>query len=60
MIYQYLSYTNVPSAALTEQSPLKPVGSAGEVAKMIVFLADDAASYITGADLVMDGRMVLA
>jgi peroxisomal 2,4-dienoyl-CoA reductase len=37
------------------QNPLKRPGSTTEVAQAVLFLASDAASYITGATLVVDG-----
>jgi NAD(P)-dependent dehydrogenase (short-subunit alcohol dehydrogenase family) len=36
-------------------TPLRRAGSPGEVAQAVVFLASDEASYITGADLAIDG-----
>jgi gluconate 5-dehydrogenase len=42
-------------AALAARIPLGRVGGAGEVANAIIFLASDAASYITGQVLAVDG-----
>lgn len=44
---------------LAEIVPLKKIGVPEDVAKMVVFLSSDNASYITGADFVMDGGMTL-
>lgn len=43
-----------------EKVPLKEMGKAEDVAKMVSYLTSDAAKFITGADFIMDGGMVLA
>ncbi|MBL7774741.1 MAG: SDR family oxidoreductase, partial [Saprospiraceae bacterium] len=40
---------------IADRVPLKRFGRAEEVASAILFLASDDASYITGAELVVDG-----
>ena len=41
------------------QIPLKKIGTADDVAKMVSYLCGDAASFITGAEIIMDGGMSL-
>lgn len=44
-------------AKMVEQIPLKRIGSAGEVAEAVAFLASDKAAYITGQVISVDGGM---
>ena len=41
--------------AMTEKVPMGRIGSVDEVAHAVLFMASDDASYITGAELVVDG-----
>jgi NAD(P)-dependent dehydrogenase (short-subunit alcohol dehydrogenase family) len=44
---------------LSATVPLRKIGTPEDVAKMVVYLSGEQASYITGADLLMDGGMTL-
>src|SRR5450755_1011753 len=44
-------------AAVAEATPMKRIGQPGEVGHVVLFLASDAASYITGQVLAIDGGM---
>lgn len=43
-----------------DKVPLKKMGTSEDVAKMVSYLSSEAATFITGADFIMDGGMVLA
>lgn len=44
---------------LVDAIPLKKMGDPAAVAKLVAFLCDDAASFITGAEVIADGGMIL-
>ena len=44
---------------LTNTIPLKKIGTAEDVAKLVTYLSDEGASFITGSEFVIDGGMTL-
>jgi NAD(P)-dependent dehydrogenase (short-subunit alcohol dehydrogenase family) len=44
---------------IIDRIPLKKIGSAGDVGKMVAYFCGPAADFITGAEIVMDGGMKL-
>lgn len=42
-------------ATLVAQTPLRRMGTADEIAKVVEFLCSEAASFVTGTDLLVDG-----
>ncbi|HEY1871462.1 MAG TPA: SDR family oxidoreductase [Chitinophagaceae bacterium] len=39
--------------------PLKKIGKAEDVGKMVAYFSSEASSFITGAEIIMDGGMSL-
>lgn len=44
---------------MIDKIPLKKIGSARDVGKMVAYFCGSAAEFITGAEIVMDGGMRL-
>ena len=51
--------TDDDRAALSDETPLGRIGKAEEVAKTILFLCDEGASFITGQVLGISGGLVI-
>jgi NAD(P)-dependent dehydrogenase (short-subunit alcohol dehydrogenase family) len=49
----------MPAGVSFDHLPLGRVGEVEDIAAMVAFLASDAASYITGAEVVIDGGATL-
>jgi 3alpha(or 20beta)-hydroxysteroid dehydrogenase len=61
-VHPGMTYTPMTAAAGIEQgegkypnTPMGRVGEAHEIAGAVVFLLSDAASYVTGAEIAVDG-----
>ena len=54
------SLNEAARGAALENIPLKRYGNAAEVAAVVCFLASDAAAYITGQTIAVDGGMVMS
>lgn len=44
---------------IIDRVPLRQMGQAADVGKMVAYLSSEAASFITGSEVIMDGGMVL-
>ena len=53
------SFTDEDRAALAEETPVERLGTAEDIARTIVFLADEAAGYITGQVIGINGGLVI-
>ena len=58
-IMSHGTVSNEQMNELTSRIPMKRLGNPDEIAKSITFLLSDAASYITGASLIVDGGLSL-
>src|SRR5262249_23254641 len=59
---RFAAATADPAAALAayaDEAPMRRLGTAEEVASCVRFLASDAASFVTGSALVVDGGMTV-
>jgi NAD(P)-dependent dehydrogenase (short-subunit alcohol dehydrogenase family) len=53
------AYTTEVRRTYEERIPLGRIGTPDEVADTIVFLASDAARYVTGQELLVDGGLTI-
>jgi NAD(P)-dependent dehydrogenase (short-subunit alcohol dehydrogenase family) len=53
------AYTPAVRRTYEERIALRRIGTASEVADVVVFLASDAARYVTGQELVVDGGLTI-
>jgi len=53
------AYTPEVRRTYEERIPLGRIGSAEEIADVVVFLASDAARYLTGQELIVDGGLTI-
>lgn len=53
------AYTPEVRRTYEERIPLGRIGNAGEIADVVLFLASDAARYVTGQELVVDGGLTI-
>ncbi|MGM8362204.1 SDR family NAD(P)-dependent oxidoreductase [Flavobacterium sp. ARAG 55.4] len=51
---------SIMDIVVEQKVPLKQMGTASDVAKMVSYISSDASKFITGANIIMDGGMVLA
>lgn len=60
MILEYLAASEDPEATRAEMEgayPIRRIARPREVAQAILFLASDEASFVTGAELLVDGAL---
>ena len=53
------AYTPEVRRTYEERIPLGRIGSADEIADVVLFLASDAARYVTGQELIVDGGLTI-
>jgi NAD(P)-dependent dehydrogenase (short-subunit alcohol dehydrogenase family) len=53
------AYTPAVRRTYEERIPMRRIGSAEEVADVVLFLASDGARYVTGQELVVDGGLTI-
>jgi len=59
-MWQQLVKVRPGAANITKQIPMERVGHTSEIANVVLFLASDESSFITGAELIADGGRVEA